>query len=477
MEPMQKSYKLLVAGKWIEDSSTLPVIDKYTGEVIGNVPVASRDTVERAISAAHGAFPSYSRTPAHKRFRILERTAQLLDKYQEEIATLICREAGKAWKYSIGEVSRGVETFQFSAEEAKRIHGETVPMDASAAGEGRIGFYLRSPVGVVAAITPFNFPLNLVAHKVGPGLAAGNTIVLKPASTTPLTAIRLGEILVEAGLPPGAFNIVVGPGATVGDWLVTDPRVSKVSFTGSPPVGETIIRRAGLKKVTLELGNNSGTIIEPDANLDAAVPRCVMSGFANSGQVCISLQRLFVHQTIAPEFTGRFLDATAKLKVGNPLDRDCDVGPMIDEAEAKRAEAWVSEAVSEGARVLIGGKREGSLFYPTVLSNVRPDMKVMCVEAFAPIVSIYAYANFEDAVRMLEDSPYGLQAGIYTSDIGKAFYAVDQINAGGIMINDTSIFRVDHMPYGGNKMSGLGREGVRFAIDEMTNIKMVVIKS
>ena len=258
MEPMQKSYKLLVAGEWIEDSSTLPVIDKYTGEVIGNVPVASRDTVERAISAAHAAFPSYSRTPAHKRFRILERTAQLLDKYQEEIATLICREAGKAWKYSIGEVARGVETFQFSAEEAKRIHGETVPMDASAAGEGRIGFYLRSPVGVVAAITPFNFPLNLVAHKVGPGLAAGNTIVLKPASTTPLTAIRLGEILVEAGLPPGAFNIVVGPGATVGDWLVTDPRVSKVSFTGSPPVGETIIRRAGLKKVTLELGNNSG---------------------------------------------------------------------------------------------------------------------------------------------------------------------------------------------------------------------------
>ena len=476
MEPMQKSYKLLVAGEWIGDRSILPVIEKYTGEVIGNVPVASRDTVERAISAAHSAFPSYSRIPAHKRFRILERTAQLLDKYQEEIATVICREAGKAWKYSIGEVSRGVETFQFSAEEAKRLHGETVPMDASAAGEGRIGFYLRSPVGVVAAITPFNFPLNLVAHKVGPGLAAGNTIVLKPASTTPLTAIRLGEILLEAGLPPGAFNIVVGSGATVGDWLVTDPRVSKVSFTGSPPVGETIIRRAGLKKVTLELGNNSGTIIEPDADLDAAVPRCVMSAFANSGQVCISLQRLYVHRAIAPEFTRRFIDTTAKLKVGNPLDKDCEVGPMIDEAQAQRAEAWVNEAVSEGARVLIGGKREGSLFYPTVLSNVRPDMKVMCVEAFAPVVSIFAYAHFEDAVRMVEDSPNGLQAGIYTSDIGKAFYAVDQIDAGGIMINDTSIFRVDHMPYGGNKMSGLGREGVRFAIDEMTNIKMVVIK-
>jgi acyl-CoA reductase-like NAD-dependent aldehyde dehydrogenase len=476
MEPTKKSYKLLVAGEWIEDTLALPVIDKYTGEVIATVPAVTRETVERAIAAAQAAFPAYSRTPVHMRFRILEKTAHLLEKYKEEIATLICREAGKAWKYSLGEVSRGVETFQFSAEEAKRIHGETVPMDASATGEGRMGFYLRSPVGVVAAITPFNFPLNLVAHKVGPGLAAGNTIVLKPASTTPLTAIRLGEILEEAGLPPGVFNIVVGSGGTVGDWLVTDSRVSKVSFTGSPPVGETIIRRAGLKKVTMELGNNSGTVVEPDANLDDAVPRCVMSAFANSGQVCISLQRLYVHQAIASEFTKRFIDATAKLKVGNPLDKDCDVGPMIDEAEAKRAEAWIDEAVVEGAKVLIGGKREGRLFYPTVLSNVRPHMKVMCVEAFAPIVSIYEYANFEDAVKMIEDSPYGLQAGIYTNDLRKAFYAVDHINAGGIMINDTSIFRVDHMPYGGNKMSGLGREGVRFAIDEMTNIKMVVIK-
>jgi acyl-CoA reductase-like NAD-dependent aldehyde dehydrogenase len=311
---------------------------------------------------------------------------------------------------------------------------------------------------------------------VGPAIAAGNTVVLKPASTTPLTALRLGEILQEAGVPAGVFNVVVGPGATVGDWLVADPGVSKVSFTGSPPVGEAILCRAGLKKVTLELGNNSGTIIEPDANLEEAVPRCVMSAFANSGQVCISLQRLYVHRAVAAAFTERFLDATAKLKVGNPLDKDCDVGPMIDENEARRAEAWVQEAVSEGARVLIGGKREGRVFHPTVLSNVRPEMKVMCIEAFAPLVSIYGYERFEDAVGMVEDSPYGLQAGIYTRDIGKALYAVDRINTGGIMINDTSIFRVDHMPYGGNKRSGLGREGVRFAIEEMTNMKMVVMK-
>jgi acyl-CoA reductase-like NAD-dependent aldehyde dehydrogenase len=476
MEIGEKTYRLLVGGRWIEDEATMPVIDKYSTDVIGHVPVASRETVEKAVAAARAAFPVYSRLPAHRRFRILEKAANLIEKHKEEIATIICREAGKAWKYSVGEANRAAETFQFSAEEAKRIHGETVPMDASIAGEGRMGFYLRYPVGVVAAISPFNFPLNLVAHKVGPALAAGNTVVLKPASTTPLTALRLGEILEEAGLPPGAFNVVVGSGGTVGDWLVTDPRVAKISFTGSPPVGEAIVRKAGLKKVTLELGNNSGTIIEPDANLDEAVPRCVVSAFANSGQVCISLQRLYLHRTIAGEFTKRLLDRTAKLKVGNPLDRDCDVGPMIDEPELERASSWIREAEAEGAKILIGGKREGRVLYPTVLGNVRPEMKVMCQEAFAPLVSIYEYDTFEDAVAMLEDSPYGLQAGVYTNDIRKALYAVDRIDVGGIMINDTSIFRVDHMPYGGNKMSGLGREGVRFAVEEMTNIRMVMIK-
>jgi acyl-CoA reductase-like NAD-dependent aldehyde dehydrogenase len=469
-------HRLFIGGKWMEDRESMPVIDKYTGETIATVPVASRETVEKAIGAAHAAFPQWSRTPAHRRFRILEKASNLLAKHQEEIATTICREAGKAWKYSLGEVARAVETFQFSAEEAKRIHGETVPMDASTAGEGRMGFYLRTPVGVVAAITPFNFPLNLVSHKVGPGLAAGNTVVLKPASTTPLTALRLGEILEEAGVPGGVFNVVVGPGGTVGDWLTTDPRVSKISFTGSPPVGEAIIRKAGLKKVTMELGNNSGTIIEPDADLGAAVPRCVVSAFANSGQVCISLQRLYVHRSVAAEFTRRLVDATSKLKIGNPVEKDCDVGPMIDEAEAKRAEAWIREAVAEGATLLIGGKREGRVLYPAILTNARAEMKVMCQEAFAPLVSLYEYDTFEDAVRMVEDSPYGLQAGIYTNDLRKAMYAVERINVGGVMINDTSIFRVDHMPYGGNKMSGLGREGVRFAVEEMTNIKMVMIK-
>ena len=454
---------------------SMPVVDKYTGETIGRVAIASEETVERAIASAYEAFPAYSRTPAHLRAGILNRTVDLLERYREEFATLLCREVGKPWKYATMEVSRAMETFRFSAEEAKRIHGETVPTDAGVAGEGRVGFYLRRPVGVVAAITPFNFPLNLVAHKVGPALAAGNTVVLKPASATPLTSIRLAEVLEEAGLPPHAINVVVGPGSKVGERLVSDTRVRKISFTGSATVGESIARRAGLKKITMELGSNSATIIEPDANLDEAVPRCVVSAFSNSGQVCISLQRLYVQRRIFSEFTKRFVEATRLLKVGNPLERDCDIGPMIDEREAIRVESWIGEAVAQGAKVLVGGNRVGQTLHPTILTNVQPHMKVMCAEVFAPVVSLVEYESFEDAVRMVDQSAYGLQAGIFTNDLRKAFYAMDQIDAGGIIINDTSAFRLDHAPYGGNKMSGLGREGVRFAIDEMTTIKMMVI--
>jgi acyl-CoA reductase-like NAD-dependent aldehyde dehydrogenase len=464
---------MLIGGDWRTAKAGLDVIDKFSGDVIGTVPVASREDVAGATSAARAAFGPFAELPAHKRARILQRTADLLAAQEEEIATLICREAGKAWKYSLSEVNRSVETFSFAAEEAKRIHGETIPMDASTAGENRVGFYFRTPVGVVAAITPFNFPLNLVAHKVAPALAAGNAIVLKPAEETPLTAVRLGEILMEAGLPPGVFNLVHGEGPTVGEWLVTDPVPAKISFTGSPPVGSHILKVAGLKRVTLELGNNSGTIIEPDADLGKAVPRCVASAFANSGQVCISLQRLYLHEAIAREFTGRFIAATQALNVGNPLDRDTDVGPMISDEAAERAERWIQDAVAEGARVLTGNKREGRLVFPTVLTNTRPEMKVMCQEAFAPLVSLVTYSDFDEALRLLGDSPYGLQAGVYTQDLRKAFAAVKRVDVGGLMVNDTSIFRVDHMPYGGNKMSGIGREGVRFAMEEMTNLRMV----
>jgi acyl-CoA reductase-like NAD-dependent aldehyde dehydrogenase len=336
-----------------------------------------------------------------------------------------------------------------------------------------MGFYLRVPIGVVVAISPFNFPLNLVAHKVAPALAAGNTVVLKPATATPLTAVILGEILTEAGLPAGALNLVFGDGRTVGDWLVADPRPAKVTFTGSPPVGRHIMSRAGLKKVTLELGNSSPVIIEDDADLALAVPKCVVGSFYNSGQVCLSVQRLYVHRRIEQEFTERFVSAVAGLKVGDPLDEECDVGPMIDEGEAVRAEAWITEAVESGAKVLIGGKREGALLHPTVLTDVAQAMKVVCSEVFAPVVSIIPYDAFTDALRMANETIYGLQAGVFCRDVQKVWQAIKRLDFGGVIINDTPTFRADHMPYGGMKESGIGREGVRHAIEEMTHIKMV----
>ncbi len=470
---MAAAHGMLIDGVWSGAAEGIDVIDKYTDEVIGTVPAATLDDVARATRAAKTAFATWSETPAWKRSKILHKTAEGLAARQDEIATVIAREAGKAWKYAVAELQRSVETFGFAAEEARRIHGETIPMDASVFGENRVGYYVRTPMGVVGAITPFNFPLNLVAHKVAPALAAGNTMVLKPAHETSLTAVKLGEVLEAAGLPPGVFNIVHGEGRVVGEALVRDPIPAKITFTGSPPVGQHIMAVAGLKRVTLELGNNSGTIVEPDADLDKAVPRCVVSAFANSGQICISLQRLYVHEQVAREFIDRFVKATAALKVGNPLDRDCDVGPLISTGAAEKAEQWIQEAVAEGARCLVGGRREGRVLWPTVLVDTRPDMKVMCEEAFAPLVSIVTYRDFDEAIRLLGDSPFGLQAGLYTQDIRKAFTAVRKVDVGGMMINDTSIFRVDHMPYGGNKLSGIGREGVRFAIEEMTNLRMV----
>ena len=451
----------------------LQVTDKFTGVEIGRLPVAGTEDVDAAVGRARAAFAAWSATPAHRRAAILLKAAALIDERRDRFTETIAREAGKAWKHSANEVARSVETFTFAGEEAKRIHGETVPMDASVFGENRVGFYLRAPLGVVSAITPFNFPLNLVAHKVAPALAAGNTVVLKPAEETPLTAVLMADCLREAGLPDGVLELVHGDGPGTGEALVRHPVPAKVSFTGSPPVGAHILQHAGLKRVTLELGNNSGTIVEPDANLDAAVPRCVMSAFANAGQVCISLQRLYVHERIASAFMERFLAETRALKVGNPLDRDCDVGPMVSDEAAERAAQWMAEAVAEGATLLEGGRREGRLVWPAVLTDTRPEMKVMCREAFAPLVSVVFYKDFEEALRLLGDSPYGLQAGIYTQDLRKAFRAVAALDVGGVLVNDTSIFRVDHMPYGGNRMSGIGREGVRFAVEEMTNLKFV----
>ncbi len=468
--------KLFIDGRWVDGGPPVEVHNKYTGEVIGALPVARRQDVDAAVDAAARAAAAMAELPAHRRADILGRTAALIRDRRDEFARTIAAEAGKALKYARAEVDRGVITFTIAAEEARRLHGETVPLDAVPAGEGYFGFWLRRPVGVVAAISPFNFPLNLVAHKVAPALAAGNTVVLKPATSTPLTAVKLCQALAEAGLPEGAINLIVGPGNTVGEWLVTHPQVAKVTFTGSPVVGERIVSIAGIKKVTLELGNTSPVIIASDADLDFVARRCAVGAYYNSGQVCLSVQRIYSERPVYAPFTERFVQASQAMVVGDPLDERVDVGPMIDVREAERIEGWVQEAMAGGARVLAGGKRDGAVYWPTVLADVKPEMKVVAQETFAPVASVIATDDFAEALRQADSTEYGLQAAVFTRDIGRVFQAVRRLNFGGVIINDAPTFRADHMPYGGVRRSGIGREGVRYAMEEMTNIQMVVIR-
>ena len=468
--------KLFIGGRWIDSAHTAEVTNKFTGHAIATVAQANEDDVRHAIAAAEKAAPIMAALPIHQRAALLAKAAQLLDQRREELARVITQESGKAIKFARVEVARTIDTFTLAGEEARRIHGETVPLDAVAAGEGCFGFWHRKPIGVIAAITPFNFPLNLAAHKVAPALAAGNSVVLKPATHTPLTAGLLCWVLQQAGLPDGAINLVTGPGGTVGEWLVTDPRVAMVTFTGSPPVGRGILARAGIKRVTLELGNTAPVIIAPDANLDWAAKRCAFGAFYCSGQVCISTQRIYAAANIRDEFSERLIAATQQMVVGDPLDDRTDVGPMIQESEARRIESWVAEARAGGAHILAGDKREGSVYWPTLLEDVQPDMKVMAQEAFGPVASLVPYRDFDEALRLADATEYGLQAAIFTRDIGALLTAMKRLNFGGLIVNDVPGFRVEHMPYGGNRQSGLGREGVRFAMEEMTNIQMVVIR-
>jgi len=467
-----KEHKMLIGGRWVAGDNYFEVRNPFTGDVLAKVPEASHEFVKSAVFAARKAFKE-EKLAAYRRSEILENTSLLISRNKEDLAITISMESGKPIRSSRSEVDRAVMTFKFAAEEAKRIGGEIVPMDAARGYEKHFGFYLREPVGVVAALTPFNFPLNIVAHKVAPALAAGNAVVLKPASATPLSSLKLGEILLEAGLPPGAFNIVTGKGSSAGEALVSNEGINMVTFTGSPPVGRRIKRLAGMAKVTLELGSNSAVIIDGSADLETAVLRCVTGAFSYSGQVCISIQRLYVDKNIFDRFLDMFIRQVGELKVGDPLSEDTDIGPMINEEAAKRAEAWIKEAEREGARVITGGMREGRVITPTVLTDIKPEMKIMCLEAFAPVVSIVPFDRFEEAIEMVNDSIYGLQAGVYTRDINKAFKAIKDLKVGGVMINEIPTFRADHMPYGGVKESGIGREGVKFAVEEMTNIKMV----
>jgi len=448
----------------------------WDGVELARVPTTTLTDLDVVLDRARLAFESFRWTPAWRRAQILERASHLIEDDAEQIACLIANEGGKPLKDARIEAARGASTFRWAAEEAKRTAGEIIEMDAEASGEHRFGWTIREPRGVIAAISPFNFPLNLAAHKVAPALAASNVVVLKPASQTPLTALRMAELLLEAGLPEDVMQVVVGPGGTLGARLVEDERVNMVTFTGSPPVGRRIASDAGMKMVTLELGNNSATIVDEDANLDLAAQRIVAGGYANSGQVCISVQRVVVHEKVYDEFMARLVPAVQALKLGDPLDETTDVSSLISPAEAERVRLWVEEALEQGATLAAGGVDDAGRMKPTVLTDVTPDMKVCAREIFGPVLSILKARDLCEAIEISNDSDMGLQAGVFTTDLNKALYAAKRLEVGGVMINEVPTFRVDHMPYGGIKGSGIGREGLRFAIREMTEMKMVAIR-
>ncbi|MFD2611026.1 aldehyde dehydrogenase family protein [Paenibacillus gansuensis] len=469
---------LFIGGEWKEAKSYSDLLSPYTGERIAAIGQADEQDVDDAITAAREAAAVMRRLPAHERAAILERAAAIMERRKEELALLLASEAAKPVKTGRTEIARTIQTYKFAAEEAKRIHGETVPLDAAPGGEGRLAFTQRKPIGVVGAITPFNFPFNLVAHKVGPALAAGNTVVLKPAGQTPLSALALGEIFSEAGLPAGALNVIPGKGAIVGEKLVRDDRIAAITFTGSPEVGIAMKSKAGLKRVTLELGSNSALMIDESAEItDELIGRCVTGAFSFSGQVCISIQRIYVQETRYEEFTSKFVAATEQLRTGNPLDEDTDISALISPKEADRISEWVEAAVIEGAVVMCGGRKlEDGVYLPTVLTNVAPSSSVSCQEVFGPVVTVQPFNEIAEAIDAVNHSRFGLQAGIYTNNLQTALRAAEEIEVGGVMINDIPTFRVDQMPYGGVKDSGIGREGVKYAVEEMTELKLISVK-
>lgn len=465
---------ILINGEWLGTEKYSFLLSPYSGEVIAEIPVATEKETDQAIEAAYQARTEMEKMPAHQRASILEKLSQLLEQREDEAAQILALEAAKPITTAKAEVSRTIETYKFAAEEAKRIHGETLPLDAAKGGEGRIAYTNREPIGVIGAITPFNFPMNLVAHKVGPAIAAGNTIVLKPASQTPLSAFFIAELLQEAGLPNGALNVITGSGRVVGDRIVSDERVNMITFTGSPAVGIGIRNKAGLKRVTLELGSNAGVIIDKGVDIDKIISRCVTGAFSNQGQVCISLQRVYAHEEVYDQFVEKFIGATNKLKLGSPLDPETDVSALISSNDVQRTIQWIEEARQGGANIATGGKAEGNILYPTVILDADSSLKVSCQEVFAPIVLINKVKSVEEAFELVNDSRFGLQAGIYTENVNTALNAAEKLHVGGVMINDIPTFRVDHMPYGGVKESGFGREGLKYAVEEMTELKLVV---
>ncbi len=468
------NYRLFIGGKFVETAGALPVANPYDGTVVGAVCQAGEAEAELAIDSAEKAFGITRKLPSYKKAEILLSIAEQISARKEELAKIMTMESGKPIRLTLGEVDRAVLTFTISAEEAKRIPGDVVPLDLAAGSENRWGVVRRLPIGPVVSITPFNFPLNLVAHKIGPALAAGNTVIHKSPPQTPITSALLGEIIMNSGAPDGAVN-VLACGNDVAEKIVLDPRVKMLSFTGSPRVGWYLKSKVPKKKVILELGGNAAVVVERDARLEFVARRVASGAFANAGQVCISVQRIFVHEKVYDEFRKFFVAEAKKIKTGDPMDPETVVGPMVSAGEADRASRWIEEAVGAGARVLTGGKRNGNLIQPTVLENVATNVNLYCEEAFAPVAILEKYSEFDDAIERVNDTRFGLQAGIFTKDAGIIFKAFDELQVGGVVINDYPTFRIDSMPYGGVKDSGFGREGVRYAIEEMTEPRLLAL--
>src|SRR4051812_10769664 len=466
--------KLLIGGEWVETGEWLDVHSPYSGEVVGRVAKAGAAETKRAIDAAAEAMREP--LPAHKRAEILVRVAGALGRRHEEVAQTICAEAGKPLKAARVEASRAMSTYTFAAVEARKLAGEVVPMDASQAGEGKLAFTLRVPRGVVGAISPFNFPLNLVAHKIAPALAAGCAVVLKPASATPLSALLLAELEQEAGLPPGWLNVLVGPSAEIGDVLVADERVGVLTFTGSGPVGWKLRERAPRKKVLLELGNATPVIVEADADVAAAAAAVAANAFSFAGQSCISVQRVYVAREVYDQFVGELVPKVEALAVGDPGDDDTDVGPVIDEDARDRILEWIDEARSAGAEILTGGELQDGLIRPTVIANAPADAKVSCEEVFGPVMTVAPYDSLEEAIERANGTRYGLQAGIFTANVKTAMRAARELDFGGVIVNEAPTFRADQMPYGGVKDSGNTREGPAYAVHELTEERVVVLQ-
>ena len=468
-----EKYKIYAAGQFIETPGILEVKRPYDGKLLATTGLADSDLLDKVIALAKKSEDKMKSLPAYQRSNILAKIAEGMIDRKMLLAETLCQEAGKPLRYSLAEVERAIQVFRIASEEAKRIPGEYLSIDWTHAGEGKEGWVKYFPIGLIAGISPFNFPLNLSAHKLAPAIATGNPIILKPASQTPITVLELAKIIHECGLPEGAVSILPMTRET-GSFLVTDPRIRLVTFTGSPEVGWKIKEQCGRKKVVLELGGNAGVLVAETADLHLAIKKCIAGSFIYSGQVCIHVQRIFVVDSLFDEFTNRFIEATAQLKTGDPLDPATDISSMIDESNACRVEQWIGEAVHEGALVLYGGKRTGTYFQPTVMTGTHSGMKVCGLEVFGPVVCIEKVESFSEGIFKINDSVYGLQAGIFTNRIDEMNQAFDKLEVGGVIINDVPTFRVDHMPYGGVKESGFGREGVKYAMLDMLEPRLLV---